>query len=851
MLEKIGLSGTSDANSVIERVAIEFFNSDRNTLEPEKLTECIKLAQIAAKLGVTIGDSFRYVCADKKFRAIEKSVLFDENGTLEKLLPETMQIKFLHPDYAAAFNSCTREEWRQWISSGRSGLLTFPPIEQTPVYLRHGSSLNSELEKRSYFGQVETRYKDPWIRIEDWDFPESLWAHWERAAEADAGIWAALLDGIIAERSDYWSQKTSARLIEESSNGNSRTVLRSGLLPGWALRLRSLPCLRDTRGSLHEPGDLLRRTPETEALFDVEPFVHGPVDQESTRPLLDLLGVRSAPSGPGRLLDRLRALAKSDNAPMHEVEKWYRRLDQMLDGCSTDDARKIKNAFETENLILDQDGIWANSGNVFLTGDEEDVPGASVIRTSVLDLSLWPRVGVADRPSAELALQWLGTLGSEKALPADDARRVRALLARYPARIWNESGHWVNLLGEWVPVDTLDYALSMKTLFRWSHLHDWVKCKTADLQQLPVETVLTAPFSTLHALSELVEERLNQPPLPSGLDESCPWLTSFGTHLRRIDLADTAETERVRALAEAIAETSLIRSPKLEVISYLGGMPAGTARLVDILWLDRKLFVSPLSKAKLAKRVPEEVGKNLNADIRAALAYAFERSTKEIKDYLEENFTLGPEQQPEDSVDGSSPETEPADDDMTGHASEDIHGDEEPVEDDDLGSSDNDDPSQGTEPERQPRVSNPGPSDADVSSKPNASSPKPPRPSVMERFALASGYKADGEDRFFHSDGSWIGRSEGARFPWVRRSASGEALRNYYPKDQCLEREPLEIEAEAWALLDQKPDAYSFILVSPEDKPVEVTGARLRALRDGGAISIHPAAYRLVYNLDK
>jgi hypothetical protein len=100
----------------------------------------------------------------------------------------------------------------------------------------------------------------------------------------------------------------------------------------------------------------------------------------------------------------------------------------------------------------------------------------------------------------------------------------------------------------------------------------------------------------------------------------------------------------VRALAAAIAATSWVQTPKLEVIPYLDGVPAGTARLTDILWLDRKLFVSPLSKAKLAKRVPEEIGRSLGADIRAALAYAFERSPEDIKDYLEENFTLRPEQ---------------------------------------------------------------------------------------------------------------------------------------------------------------------------------------------------------------
>ena len=69
----------------------------------------------------------------------------------------------------------------------------------------------------------------------------------------------------------------------------------------------------------------------------------------------------------------------------------------------------------------------------------------------------------------------------------------------------------------------------------------------------------------------------------------------------------------MRTVALAIAATTWVSSPKLEVIPYLDGVPAGTARLTDILWLDGELFVSPLSKAKLAKRVPEEIGRSLSA----------------------------------------------------------------------------------------------------------------------------------------------------------------------------------------------------------------------------------------------
>lgn len=846
VLEEIGLDGTSDVNAVIERVAADYFGSGQ-----PKLAECVQLAQIAAKLGVTIGDAFRYACADLKLRATSKGVLFDENGALEELLPESAhKTQLLHGDYVASFKSCTREDWLRWVSSGRSGLQTMAPLaaKRTSLYGRQRAV--TEAQARGQRQPLYYAYVTESFVLDDWDFPADYWRHWEALSKADPGIWAKVVGKILEQRDAYWSRVSSVRLLQVATTGSTRSVSSEPLLADWLLKLRAKPCLPDTRNMIQLPADLVRRTPETEALIDVEPFVHGLLDRETTRPLLDLLGVRSTPSGPGRLLDRLRALAKSDRAPAHEVEKWYRRLDQMLDGCSTADAQNIKSAFKTEKLIFAQDGTWATAGGVFLAGDEEDVPGAAVVRASVLDLSLWHRIGVADRPSADLALQWLGTLASGKALSADDLRRVRTLLVRYPTRIWEERGHWLNLVGEWAPVETLAYGLSMQSLFRWSHLHEWVKRKTADFQRLSGEVVQAPPFSALPALSDLVEERFNQPSLLAGMEDRRAWLSAFGTQLGRIELADAADTERVRALAEAIAETSWVPAPKLEVIPYLDGVPAGTARLTDILWLDRKLFVSPLSKAKLAKRVPEEIGKSLSADIRAALAYAFERSPEDIRDYLEENFTLGPEQIVAVPTVEAQPTDALSDDDGADGAAEDARTDAEPVDADHLQPAEEDAPATQTEPASQTGEPDRELIETEVTTKPRAA-PKPPRPSVIARFALTQGYKADGEDRFFHVDGSWIGRGNGTRFPWERRSAAGEVLRHYYPKDHCLEHEPLQLEADVWGLLDQKPDLYSFILINPEGDPVEMTGVRVRALRDGGELTIHPATYRLIYDLDE
>jgi hypothetical protein len=67
-----------------------------------------------------------------------------------------------------------------------------------------------------------------------------------------------------------------------------------------------------------------------------------------------------------------------------EVEKWYRRLDQMVDACSTDDLGNIRNAFREEKIVLIEGGGWTTGSGVFLSSDEEDVPGAAVVCVNYL-----------------------------------------------------------------------------------------------------------------------------------------------------------------------------------------------------------------------------------------------------------------------------------------------------------------------------------------------------------------------------------------------------------------------------------------------------------------------------------
>jgi hypothetical protein len=127
------------------------------------------------------------------------------------------------------------------------------------------------------------------------------------------------------------------------------------------------------------------------------------------------------------------------------------------------------------------------------------------------------------------------------------------------------------------------------------------------------------------------------------------------------------------------------------------------------------------------------------------------------------------------------------------------------------------------------------------------SAPKPRKLDIMERFARSQGYKKDGEDRYFHGNGDWIGR---ARF--TLSMGKPECLRGieryYWPKDHCLEREPLQLEADMWALIDQHPGSYALVLSDLEGSAVEVTGARQRAMREQGGLTLYPATYRIVFN---
>ena len=322
--------------------------------------------------------------------------------------------------------------------------------------------------------------------------------------------------------------------------------------------------------------------------------------------------------------------------------------------------------------------------------------------------------------------------------------------------------------------------------------------------------------------------------------ETREWLSTLGKDLARVQFEKDDETRIVRELGARLASTTWHTTRGLEIIPYIDGTPAGTPRRTDVLWLGETLYVEELTKAKLARRVPEEIGKafgNGRSDIKAALDYSFERSPQDVGDYMAENFKLAPvfdcSVQPDEEEAADKLPHEDAR--IDANASPPIADDPE----DEVESPESEETTVDEPPEDTPEAHPP------VTRVPVA--PRPPKPTMIERFARAHGFRAV-QERFVRDDGCWIGRATASPFPWEYHNAKGDLLRSYWIKDHCLERDPLQLEAEVWGLVVQRPESYSLILTDMRGEPIELTGSQLLAMRNGRKVTLYPATYRLVYD---
>lgn len=844
VLTQLGLDDTHEINAVLERVSEKFFSEERI-----KLSDCVRVAQIHAKLGASVGSSFKYVNEASYLKGIDEETLRDKSGLLEYLVPaEKQDDLLLHSNYEVDFISCTREEWNDWAISDKSQLHSFVPIVEISKFT-YGRKVALELVKQRYGpSEIEFPYKTDSFIFKDWDFPDIYWEYWQTLEASDPQIWSKVLGQIFSQRLGYWRKARSARMLQKATTGSVKATTQLPILPNWILRFQKLPSLTDKYENLHKPRDLFRRTSATEPFLDTEQFVSWNIDREATSTLLDLLGVQKTPIDGSKLVSRIEALSGEENAPVAEVEKWYRRLDQYLENATPVERLKAQCSFRDQKLILANDGTWQSNKTIFIHADEDSVPGAALVPSSLTSLNLWRKLGVADRPSFESALEWLKSIPNGKAITTQNLQRIKSLTAKYPLKIWEDCQKWLNISGEWVEVDGLLYSLSMQTLTHTQHLFSDVKSSIADFQKLPFDIAAAEPFSSLQPLQKIIQDHLQSE--VSNISENLTprWLHVLGGLMSRIHYSNEDQMHLVQHTGKVLSKISISIVEEIRIVPFIEGNPVGTERKVKVFQNDQFIFVNETDEGKLAKLIPDALGKNLPSDVRNALTYCYQRGDDQIRQYMSANFDLESETNPQfqkdqnNSTDNktAAPETSCVESDPVNTGFDNLNDDPTDIQSKQSFAENSDDSLNIV--------------DEDVKSDQSIEKPKRPNRSshekrlrLIDRYAQSENFFKTADGKYKNQAGDWIGIAQGNVFPFERRSKEGNVLRYYLPKEHCLERDPLELEAECWNVIEKKPELYSLILVDPADNPIILKGARLLELREKGELKLFPAKYRLSY----
>ncbi len=832
LLQALALHEPSPVDRIAAQASLRIFTGKQPTL-----ADCVRIAHIMAALGASIPDGFRYATKDLHLRDGSHGIIVDDTGRVEDIVPASWAKEhLLHEDYSRNFTSCTAETWKEWTRTEGSELLFFAPIVEKKQHLSSRASVTRFATERGADTPEQFHYQRSDFTIVDFGFPPEVVRHWEILSKNDPAIWAGVMEGILTAPAHHWKDKT-----ETDVRHNGTTYYKSldcGFIPAeWIVHLRSIPCLPDSHGKLHVPAELLLRTPDTEPLMGVEPFVRSELDTEATKELLKLLNVRDKPADADKLLARLHALSSVTQPINHlaQISRLYEALDRIAVRCAPAELTPIVESFSQRAIILTDGGEWMTAGEVSIFPDEDN--NSPTVHASLRNLPLWPRIGVSERPALERTIEWLKSVESGAKLDATAAKRVRSALQRDPVRIWNECQHWLTLDATWERVESLKFRITMQSLMKWGELFPAIKCATANLQMLSVDVAQLHPFLGIRNLGDAVEFRVTRIVETPGSSEPRPWLAELAEGLCRVKLSNDDDTRRVRTAAQRLQKTTWRSFAHLDVTPYVEGAPAGEPFTPKALWQDVALYVAGQSTVRLYKELADELARPFSyTQVSDAIAACIDRTPEFVREYLEAHFELDaqPELQPAQPS-GPASKTETQEPDEASPESAEGTDTETPAP-----NADEVTPAEG---ETEPSSQTPNGKDATKTEPPKP--PQPPKPTLIELYARQRGFRWHPTERCFtHADGRWIQKSE-SPFNWQEHDAQGELVSRLWVTEQKLAN-GVEIAAELWTLFGQQPAGTTLVVVGDDHAPCALTGEELLQLKDSRQITLHPARYRLV-----
>ena len=235
----------------------------------------------------------------------------------------------------------------------------------------------------------------------------------------------------------------------------------------------------------------------------------------------------------------------------------------------------------------------------------------------------------------------------------------------------------------------------------------------------------------------------------------------------------------------------------------------------------------------MARLVPQEIAKAFNLQvITEAIKLCYERSPDFVHEYLEDNFDLVPPIDVDELDRSSTQEMQLGTGEEQGVVV-DLPRDGQPPE------------------EVRPEEAAPQTDEDNGDDEPPVPRPqrpaRPPRQSLIERFAQALGFAVNGTGKFDHTDGMSLERTSGNAFPWELKSAQGDILQYYWPKEHCIQQESLQLDADIWELCQQFPGLYSLVLVDVNGAPSQIRGSQLVKMRKQDRLILYPATYKWEY----
>ncbi len=839
LLQVLALNEPSAVDRIVAKASERIFTGGSIPV-----ANCIRIAQIMAALGAKVPQGFKYVTKDLHLRDVNAGIVADDTGEIEDIVPEAWaEQHILHPDYTAQFTSAKRDVWQAWVRSEASGLNVSPPVHASRNHLNSRSSVEKFVGDRGAQKPSAYHYQRSDFSVHDFGLDRDLMKHWREVAKSDAAIWATVLEMVLAGPPHGWKEKLAAEIRH---NGNRfYKTLSCGFIPAeWIVHFRSIACLSDTQGTVSSPVELLLRTPDTEPLIGIEPFVLADLDTEQTKPLLKLLGVRDTPLGSDRILDRLRAHARMPE-PLRfiaEITRLYQALDRVVNRCAPAHLKALTQTFADESLILTESLEWVTSGETSIFADEHS--DSAMVHSSARRFALWPRLGVPERPAVEHTIEWLQSLESGSRIDGASAKRMRAVLQREPIRIWQACGHWLSLDSTWEPVGRFKYRLTMQGLMKWGELAPFIKKATANLQILTADTMLLPPFSELRDLNEVVELRITKSIKDSNRTAIVPdWLNELAVNLCRIKLTNDAETVRVRSVAQRLYRTTWQPVIKLEVTPYVDGTPSGEPFRPKAFWLENELSVSALSAARLHKELVDELSRPFaHPGIAVAISACVDRVPEFVREYLASEFQIDPNLPlpglEDDTPVSAAPSTRAGSTSLgskEGQGETDENDEPESEETEEAGELDDQD-------ERPPEHKEDSTPEQPPATSRNASSADS---TLISRYARTRGFHWNGDSKqYAHPDGRCVGKSA-SPFNWEERAADGDLINRLWVSDQKLAN-GVEIAADLWVLMKEAPSATIIVVLGSDHEPCILSGDEVLALQQTGQVKLYPSRYRLV-----